>query len=312
MSKKTCPIRDGGVPARRSSRGLARPARACVRIAVCFSVALWVLGATVGPAQSDESHRSAEACVTDGRPLRFGFFTDFPPVSFSESPDPGSPAFDAHRGYEADLLTALEHMAGANLAFDRKGIGTWPEIWLRPVGLEYDFVGGGITILDSRTRDADGMEQVAFTSGHISFRQSLLVRAEDAERYGSYAALADARVAALAGTTGEHRLLALTGVANAGGSLAAGTAIHLADGTVLTADGSADYRITAAGASRKLAQRVRIEGPPGTVKALLLLATDREQLQASRTRASGRGRPRGGWQPGGVPRLRLPLRCGGA
>ncbi len=201
-------------------------------------------------------------------------------MSFSENPDPDSPAFHSHLGYEANLLTALETMADAGLAFDRRGIGIWPDIWLRPAGPDYDFTGGGITILESRTRDANGVEQVAFTSGHITFRQSLLVRAEDAERYATHGDLADARVAALGSSTGEHRLLVLTGVVGTEGNLAPGTRIHLADGTVLAADGSADYRITAAGASENLASRVRIEGPEGTVKEVLITATDQDQLDA--------------------------------
>jgi len=241
---------------------------------------LFALVATAVQAQTDRPRLSGEACVEDDRRLDYGFFADFRPVSFSENPDPVSPAFNSHLGYEADLLTALETMADAGLALDRRGIGVWPGIWLRPAGADFDFVGGGITILESRTRDANGVEQVAFTSGHIAFRQSLLVRAEDAERYASHGDLADARVAALGGTTGEYRLLVLTGVVGAGGNLAAGTTIHLADGTTLTADGSADYRITAAGASQNLATRVRIEGPAGTVKEVLIMSTDQEQLDA--------------------------------
>lgn len=245
-----------------------------------LSAGLFALAATAAHAQTEGHRLSGEACVEGDRSLNYGFFADFRPVSFSENPDPGSLGFNNHRGYEADLLTALETMADAGLTFDRRGIGIWPGIWLLPAGADHDFVGGGITILESRTRDANGVEQVAFTSGHIAFRQSLLVRAEDAERYASHGDLADARVAALGSSTGEHRLLVLTGVVNSEGNLAAGTKIHLADGSSLAADGSADYRITAAGASEHLTSRVRIEGPAGTVKEVLVMSTDREQLNA--------------------------------
>ena len=245
-----------------------------------LSAGLFALAATAAHAQTEGRRLSGEACIAGDRRLNYGFFADFRPVSFSENPDPGSPGFDSHRGYEADLLSALETMADAGLAFDRSGIGIWPGIWLLPAGADHDFVGGGITILESRTRDANGVEQVAFTSGHIAFRQSLLVRAEDAERYASHGDLADARVAALGSSTGEHRLLVLTGVVNSEGNLAAGTTIHLVDGSSLAADGSADYRITAAGASGNLASRVRIEGPAGTVKEVLIMSTDQEQLNA--------------------------------
>lgn len=235
-------------------------------------------------AQTEGPQFLGEPCVEDGRRLNFGFFSDFRPVSFSGNLDPDSPGFNRHLGYEADLLTALETLADAGLAFNRKGIGVWPDIWLRPAGPHYDLVGGGITILESRTRDAGGVEQVTFTSGHITFRQSLLVRAEDAQRYSSHDDLDEARVAVLGGTTGEHRLLVLTRVVGPEGNLAAGTTIQLADGSALIADGSANYRISAAGSSENLADRVRIEGPAGTVKEVLVLSTDQEQLDALESR----------------------------
>lgn len=221
-----------------------------------------------------------EACVEDGRRLEYGFFADFRPVSYSENLDPDSPGFNSHLGYEADLLTALETMESAGLIFNRSAIKEWPGIWLLPATPVYDLVGGGITILDSRTRDETGMTRVTFTSGHITFRQSLLVRAEDAQRYGSHDDLDDARVAVLGGTTGEHRLLQLTGVVDAEGNLAAGTVIHLGDGTRFTADGSADYRITAAASTGNLSGRTRIEGTQGTVREVLIMSTDQEQLDA--------------------------------
>lgn len=212
--------------------------------------------------------------------MEYGFFADFRPVSYSENLDPDSPGFNSHRGYEADLLTALETMESAGLIFNRSAIKEWPGIWLLPATPSYDLVGGGITILDSRTRDEAGMTRVTFTSGHITFRQSLLVHAEDAQRYGSHDDLDDARVAVLGGTTGEHRLLQLTGVVDAEGNLAAGTVIHLGDGTRLTADGSADYRITAAASTGNLSGRTRIEGTRGTVREVLIMSTDQEQLDA--------------------------------
>ena len=252
------------------------------RVRLCAG--FWILAAAMAHAQTEGPRLLGEPCVEDGRRLNYGFFADFRPVSYSGNLDPDSPGFNRHLGYEADLLTALETMADAGLAFNRKGIGVWPGIWLRPAGPQYDVVGGGITILESRTRDAGGVEQVTFTSGHITFRQSLLVRAEDAQRYSSHGDLEEARVAVLVGTTGEHRLLVLTGVVGPEGNLAAGTAVELADGAVLIADGSADYRISAAGSSENLVDRVHIEGPAGTVKEVLVLSTDQEQLDALESR----------------------------
>ena len=177
-----------------------------------LGIGLWCGLAAVAPLAGEG------ACAPAGSTLRFGFYAHFEPVSSSADPDPASPAFHEHRGYEADLLTALEAMAGANLTFDRRGIAAWDGIWLLPAGPEYDLVGGGITILESRTRGAAGQTVVAFTAGHIEFRQSLLVRAADARRLARHEDLTDAdRVGVLAGTTGEARLLELTGIADASG-----------------------------------------------------------------------------------------------
>ena len=198
------------------------------------------------------------ACVNEERILNFGFYAHFNPVSYSAVQDPGSPDFDSHRGYEADLLSALETIDGAGLSFSRKGVAVWDGIWLLPAGPRYDIVGGGITILDSRTRDASGKTAVVFTSGHIEFRHSLLVRAADARRLARYRDLAGAdRVGVVPGTTGEARLLELTGIADPEGVLAAGTKVETPTGTV-AADGSARYVINAAGTSKSLSGRLRL------------------------------------------------------
>ena len=197
-----------------------------------------------------------------GRELRLGFYAFFEPVSYSADPDPNAPGFQEHRGYEADLLTALETMDGAGLAFARHPIQPWDDIWLTPAGDDIDMVGGGITILDSRTRDATGAQIVRFTSGHITFRQSLLVRAGQADQFSGYDRLTSRhRIGALAGTTGEARLLELTGLVDSAGILAAETRVHTRSGTVI-ADGSAAYVITAASVSPGLEGRQRLE-PPG-------------------------------------------------
>ena len=230
-------------------------------------------------AVASEIDRLRQAC-TDERVLKLGFFSDFKPVSYSENSTPGTAGFNRHRGYEANLLTALEAMEDAGLAFQRRGIGVWPGIWLAPAGPDFDMVGGGITILDSRTRNDANETVIAFTSGHITFRQSLLVRAEDAERLASHDDLTDARVGVRGGTTGEHRLLELTGMVNADGDLAQGTIVHKSDGTQVTADGSANYRITAAGATPNLDGRSRLQGPQGTVAEVIYFETEGEQFEA--------------------------------
>jgi len=121
-------------------------------------------------------------------------------------------------------------------------------------------VGGGITILESRSRDAAGRRATVFTAGHIEFRQSLLVRVTDAVRLGRHQDLTSAdRVGVLAGTTGEARFLELTGLVGAGGVLAAGTRVETAVGAAVVADGSASYSITAAGATPGLHDRRHLQ-----------------------------------------------------
>ena len=145
------------------------------------------------------------------------------------------------------VLEAMEAMDNPKLSFNRRAIAQWGDIWLQAATPEYDIVGCGITILDSRTRDAQGDKAVAFTSGHIKFRQSLLVRPEDAERLAGYADLTeDVRVGGLAGTTGEHRLLELAGLVDEEGVLTGGTRVDTTQGVVV-ADGNSEYVITAAG-----------------------------------------------------------------
>ena len=130
-------------------------------------------------------------------------------------------------------------MDGAGLSFNRHGIAEWPGIRFRSAGDEFDIAGGGITILDSRTRNDAGDTAGVFTGGHIAFRQSLLVRADDASRISGYDSLTgDVRVGALAGATGESRLLQLTGLADADGVRVNGVRVETASSQV-TADGSA-------------------------------------------------------------------------
>ena len=237
------------------------------------------------------AHVMSPSSACADRVLNFGFFAFFAPVSSSADPDPNSAGFNTHVGYEADLLTALEAMDGAGLSFSRKGIDIWPNIWLLSAGAEYDIVGGGITILDSRTRDEVGNEVVTFTSGHIAFRQSLLVRAEDETRWASHDDLtSDVRVGVLASTTGEARLLVLTGLVNADGVLVAGVRVATQTDTMV-ADGSADYFITAAGASPNLEGRQRIFPAVDTMPQVVYLREEEllGALASGRVDALARG-----------------------
>ena len=225
-------------------------------------------------AACSSSPDSPTAACGNGQVLQVGFYAFFAPVSYSADSDPSTAEFDEHLGYEADLLTALEAMDGAGLSFEREGIAEWTDIWLQAAGPNYDLVGGGITILDSRTRNAAGEQVVTFTSGHIAFRQSLLVRAADAERFASHRDLtSEDRVGVLRLTTGEFRLLELTGFVDANGVLATGTRIELAEGEIV-ADGTDTHTITAAGAADHLANRTRLVPPADNMPQVIYLGQE--------------------------------------
>ena len=228
----------------------------------------------------------SKSCTDGDRTLDVGFYAFFDPVSHSADPDPDSEGFNTHLGYEADVLTALESIEGAGLSFSRRGIAPWDDIWLLSAGPEYDIVGGGITILDSRTINSAGEEVVSFTSGHIEFRQSLLVRAEDEERIASHSDLtSEMRVGALVGTTGERRLLEITGLVDANGVLVAGTRIETDDGT-LTTDGSARLTIEFSAEASDLDGRRHLYPPSAGMPQVVYLGYntgESELLEALRT-----------------------------
>ena len=230
----------------------------------------------------------SESCTDGDRVLKVGFYAFFDPLSHSADPDPASEGFNTHLGFEADLLTALESMEGAGLTFSRRGIAPWDDIWLQPASPEFDVVGGGITILDSRTRNVAGDEVVSFTSGHVEFRQSLLVRAEDVAKIASHSDLtSDMRVGVLADTTGERRLLELTGLVDAGGVLVAGTRIQTDAGTV-TADGTVNYTIDSAGESPDVEGRRHLYPPAEDMPQVVYLGDETgesELLEALRAGA---------------------------
>ena len=250
-----------------------------------FAILCSVMALSITACSSDAA--SPETCVDGNRVLNVGFYAFFKPVSYSADEDPSSVGFNTHLGYEADLLTALEAMKGTGLSFSRRGIALWDDIWLQSAGPEYDIVGGGITILDSRRRDASGKQVVRFTSGHIAFRQSLLVRAEDSERLASYANLtSDVRVGALADTTGEARLLELVGLVGPDGVLSPGVRVETPNGTVV-ADGSQDYVITSATESANLEGRSLMHPPSESMPQVVYLGSETGEIDLLEALADG-------------------------
>ena len=213
-------------------------------------------------------------CCGGQQRLKLGFFAFFEPVSYSADGDPESPGYREHRGYEAALINAIETMEQTDLSFERIPIAVWSDIWLSPTKPEFDMVGGGITILESRTKDHSGRVAVAFTSGHIAFRQTLLVRAADADRIRTHADLtSNDRIGAVPGTTGEARLLQLAGLADQTGALAAGTRIETPNGT-LVADGSAAFSITSSEQTENVAGRTRLIPPSDNLPQVIYMGDD--------------------------------------
>ena len=78
---------------------------------------------------------------------------------------------------------------------------------------------------------------------------------------------------ALAGTTGEARLLELTGLADAQGVLTAGVRVDTLRGTAV-ADGGAGYRIVAHSASPALGGRLRLYPPSPDMPEAVQLADE--------------------------------------
>jgi hypothetical protein len=231
---------------------------------------------------------SGQQQVCSDRNLNVGFYAYFEPVSFSADPVQDSSGFDTHMGYEADLLTALEAMNDVELKLSRKAVPEWDGIWLRSADPEYDLIGGGITVLDSRTMDSSENKVVSFTTGHVTFRQSLLVRAEDADRLSSHDKLtSDVLIGALRDTTGEARLLVLTGLVNEDGVLAPGVRFDTPGGPVV-ADGTASYFITAAGESDNLADRQRLYPPSDDMPQVIYLGDDMGEVELLDALADGR------------------------
>ena len=98
-----------------------------------------------------------------------------------------------------------------------------------------------------------------------------MVRAEDMDKFKTHADLtSDACVGALSGTTGEARLLEITGLTNSEGVLAEGVRVETSSG-VVTADGGMDFTITAAGASPNLAGRRRLYHPTENIPQVVYL-----------------------------------------
>ena len=119
-----------------------------------------------------------------------------------------------------------------------------------PAGPEYDLIGGGITILDSRTRDAAGKRGGGFyqRTHHFSPVTAGARRGRGAV-LSSHAALTmrRARGRAWPAPRANSDLLELTGLVDANGVLAAGTRVETAHGVPWWPTAARTSAITACG-----------------------------------------------------------------
>ena len=214
-------------------------------------------------------------------PVRYGFYTDFQPLSYAANQDPGDPAFDVPLGYEPDLISAITTLSNDLIQFVPGGIGNpFSGIWLLSADERFDMVGGGITALDERRFHPPGATaaRVTFGVGHVRFRQSLLVRNDSA--IVSHDDLDDSTtVGVLRGTTGESRLLRLAGITDEEGYLPSATVIALADKATLVT-GERTHRITASGATSGIETRIRLQAPGVEIPPVVYLASDDAQIAA--------------------------------
>ncbi len=210
-----------------------------------------------------------------GERLEFGYYAYFAPVSFQENTKGSISDNRNHAGYEADLLSAIELMGNNPLQFDRIPIENWTEIWLQPAVSDFDLVGGGITILESRRFDPSGIRAIEFTDGHVKFRQSLLTRIEDASNLSAYEHLtSDIRIGVLRDTTGETRLLRAIGIIDSAGVVATGTLITTARGRKI-ADGTNNFRISVAHTTPNLEGRLMLS-PAAASRPQIVYLGDQE------------------------------------
>lgn len=177
-----------------------------------------------------------------GKEYQVAFYTDFEPISYAEDRDPTHPAFNQPEGYEIDLLKAIEAIPNSNMTFVFHPVKVWDGIWLKPyTDPQIDIAMGGITREDKRLHNEKGETVIAATHKTTQFKQSLLMKAEEAKRIKNHVDLTCAYVVgAVRGTTGEYRYLAQAEVVTdlETGDLKKGMTVVLDDKSHVTSDGT--------------------------------------------------------------------------
>jgi len=211
--------------------------------------------------------------------FNYGFYSDWEPMSYANHrTDPSDPAFNEPNGYEPDMIRAIETLAGGKVTFNTYGVGpAFGGIWYEAATDDFDFIGGGIAQLESRTVNEDGEQIVMYGTTNAVLRQSLLVPSRST--LTSYDDLtSEHTVGPHKGTTGEGRMLVLTGISDADGYLRAGTVVTMYDGSEFVTDGT--QYITSGLSSPELADRASLIAPGDDVPAVVYFHSENDQLTA--------------------------------
>lgn len=168
--------------------------------------------------------------------MHVGFYSDWEPIMYSENRNPSHLGFNHIKGFYKDLFLAWQSISDAQVQFNFTGIKEWDQIWFSVVKENIDIVCG-ISILEERTRNAEGQTLIRFTDPHLFFRQSLLIRREDANRIANHFDLnAQDHIGAVPGTTGETAMLERLGIIRSmdSGILSPGTKIQTKSKYIVT------------------------------------------------------------------------------
>lgn len=213
--------------------------------------------------------------VLGAEEVHVGFYSDFEPISYAVSRDVDDPEFHSPKGYEVDLLKAIERIPGSEITFIFHGIKEWDRIWLRPYhDAKIDLVLGGITYETRRLLNEDGEPVVEASHPTVNFKQSLLVRAEIASLIQSHDDLtAEHVVGVVKGTTGEYRFLAQADIIKGidSGQLNPGFQVVLEDGQILVSDGTLSIY------DKAIEQRTKIL-PPNDASPVTLYFTAEDSM----------------------------------
>merc|ERR1719499_1192477 len=236
--------------------------------------------ATDAPAESDTCETILEFINSlDATSFNYGFYSDWEPMSYANHrSDASDPGFNEPNGYEPDMIRAIEELAGGKVTFNAYGVGpAFSGIWYKAATDDFDFIGGGIAQLDARTVNEAGKQIVMYGTTNAVLRQSLLVPSDSTlESYDDLTS--EHTVGPHKGTTGEGRMLVLTGISDAAGYLRSGTVVTMYDGSKFTTDGT--QYITSGLASPELADRASLIAPGDDVPAVIYFHAEADQLTA--------------------------------